>query len=237
MRFHHVAAPTGTPILADHARQEPHISLLGTSAMLFEAPGAFDLTTQRRIWALARKAETWPGIREAVPGMTNLLLTFETPPRDLGPLEAALLEGWASGGEWQVEGKTFDIPVIYGGEDGPDLHDLAAHADLSIEDVVRIHTEVPYTVFALGSHPGYGYLGIVDSRLFVPRRKVPRLRVEAGSVSIGGMQTGASASPGPSGWHTIGRAHNISFFDHSKEPPALLSPGDIIRFHAERIIP
>jgi KipI family sensor histidine kinase inhibitor len=221
--------------LADHAKDRPHISHLGTSALLFEAPGAFDLANQKRIWSLAHKAQAWPNVREAVPCMTNLLLNFATPPRDIEALKAALLAGWESGDEWVVQAKTFDIPVIYGGEDGPDLHHMAEHTGLSVDEVVKIHTETPYTVFALGSHPGYGYLGMVDPRLVIPRRKVPRQSVPAGSVSIGGMQTGASASPGPSGWHTIGRTF-LSFFDPKKTEPVLLSPGDVVRFHAERII-
>jgi KipI family sensor histidine kinase inhibitor len=113
---------------------------------------------------------------------------------------------------------------------------MAEHTGLTIDEVVRIHAGIPYTVFALGSHPGYGYLGLVDPRLAIPRRKVPRVSIPAGSVSIGGMQTGVSASPGPSGWHTIGQA-TLSFFDPTKPEPALLSPGDIVRFHVERIIP
>ena len=222
--------------VADHAKDRPHLSHLGTSALLFEAPGEFNLPNQRRIWALAHKAQDWPDVCEAIPGMTNLLLTFPTPPRDMEALQAALLAAWESGEEWTVQAKSFDIPVVYGGEGGPDLHPMAEHTGLSVAEVVRIHSEIPYTVFALGSHPGYGYLGLVDPRLAIPRRKVPRVSIPAGSVSIGGMQTGVSASPGPSGWHTIGLA-TISFFDPTQAEPALLSPGDIVRFHVERIIP
>lgn len=225
-----------TPVgLADHTKDQPHISLLGTSALLFEAPGAFNLQNQRRIWALARMMQAWPNVNEAIPGMTNLLLTFKAPPREMGALEEALLRSWESGEERVIRGRIFDIPVTYGGEDGPDLDHMAKHTGLSASEVVRVHTEQPYTVFALGSHPGYAYLGIVDPRLFIPRRKVPRVSVPAGSVSIGGMQTGASASPGPSGWHTIGRT-TLTFFDYTKAEPALLSLGDTVRFHAERII-
>lgn len=225
-----------TPVgLADHTKDQPHISLLGTSALLFEAPGAFNLQNQRRIWGLARKMQAWPNVNEAIPGMTNLLLTFKAPSRAIGALEEALLHAWERGEEWVIKGRTFDIPVTYGGEDGPDLPHMAEHTGLSVSEVVRIHTEQSYTVFALGSHPGYAYLGIVDPRLFIPRRKVPRVSVPAGSVSIGGMQTGTSASPGPSGWHTIGRT-TLTFFDCTKAEPTLLSLGDIVRFHAERII-
>jgi KipI family sensor histidine kinase inhibitor len=220
----------------DSAKQHPHVSLLGTTALLFEAPGAFDVATQQRIWSLARTAGAWPGIREAVPGMTNLLLTFETPPHDVAALEAKLLSAWDAATPAPVGGRLLEIPVVYGGAFGFDLAAVAAHARLSIEEVVRIHTAVSYTVFTVGGHPGYCYLGTVDPRIAIPRRKVPRLRVEAGSVSIGGLQTGVSASPGPSGWYTIGRTQ-VSFFDPAKEDPGLLAPGDTVRFRAERIEP
>jgi 5-oxoprolinase (ATP-hydrolysing) subunit B len=136
----------------------------------------------------------------------------------------------------EVEGRLFELPVTYGGEDGPDLDHMARETGLAREDVVAIHAAREYTVFALGSHPGYGYLGTVDPRLFIPRRQVPRVTVPAGSVSIGGWQTGASASAGPSGWHTIGRTPQ-RFFDPAADAPVLLSPGDRIRFIVEAILP
>jgi KipI family sensor histidine kinase inhibitor len=218
----------------DAAKQHPHVSLLGTTAMLFEAPGPFDVATQQRIWSLARIAGDWPDIREAVPGMTNLLLTFEAPPRDPAMLEAMLLAAWDVAEPAPVGGTLLEIPVVYGGAFGFDLAAVAAHARLSVAEVVQIHTARTYTVFTVAGHPGYCYLGTVDPRIAIPRRKVPRLRVEAGSVSIGGMQTGVSASPGPSGWYTIGRT-SVSFFDPAKEYPGLLSPGDTVRFRAARI--
>ena len=104
------------------------------------------------------------------------------------------------------------------------------------EEIASIHAGRDYTVFALGSHPGYACLGTVDPRLFMPRRKVPRLSIPGGAVSIGGWQTGVSASAGPSGWHTIGHTH-IRFFDHAADTPALLEPGDIVRFRIARILP
>ena len=104
-----------------------------------------------------------------------------------------------------------------------------------LEEIVRIHTEPLYTVYALGSHPGYCYLGGMDPRIATPRRKVPVLGLPGGAVSIGGVQTGVSASDGPSGWNTIGHT-DMAFFDARRDPPALLAPGDMIRFRAERII-
>jgi KipI family sensor histidine kinase inhibitor len=214
---------------------QPRVSLLDTTAMLFEAPGSFDLAHQRRIWALARTAATWDGIREAAPGMTNLMLVFEAPPRDPAALQGALLDAWEQAEELETEGREHVFSVVYGGEFGPHLAEAADLLGLSIDDLVEIHSSVPYTVFTLGAHPGMGYLGITDKRIWVARRKVPVMSVPAGSVSIGGMQTAVSASPGPSGWQTLGNTQ-VSFFDPSKESPALLAPGDIVRFRPERII-
>lgn len=213
----------------------PRISLLGTSALLFEAPGAFDLSHQRRIWALAATASKWPDIREAVPGITNLMLTFETPPRQLDALIAALNDGWDAAEGLAIGGREIRLPVTYGGEIGSQLQSVADHCGLSIDDVVAIHAAPLYTVFALGSHPGYCYLGGMDPRITVPRRQTPLQRSAGGSVSIGGSQTGVSASPGPSGWHAIGHT-SWTFFDPSWPTPAALAPGDTIRFEIERVI-
>ncbi|MBR0706311.1 5-oxoprolinase subunit PxpB [Bradyrhizobium liaoningense] len=213
----------------------PRISLLGTSALLFEAPGAFDLPHQRRIWALAATASKWPGIREAIPGITNMMLTFETPPRELDALIAALNDGWDAADSLAIGGREIRLPVTYGGEIGSSLQSVADHCGLSVDDVVSIHAAPLYTVFALGSHPGYCYLGGMDPRITMPRRQTPLQRSAGGSVSIGGSQTGISASPGPSGWHAIGHT-SWTFFDPSWPTPAALAPGDTIRFEIERVI-
>lgn len=220
----------------DRERLEPHVSAMGLKAMLFEAPGAFDLDVQRRIWALAHAVETWPDVVEAAPGMTNLLVLFRAPQRDPAAIERALIAAWGRAAPLETDSRLFDIPVTYGGEDGPDLDHMAQETGLPREEVVEIHAGRDYTVFTLGSHPGYGYLGVVDPRLFIPRRQVPRVSVPEGSVSIGGWQTGASASAGPSGWHTIGRTRQ-RFFDPAAAEPVLLKPGDRIRFRVEAILP
>ncbi|WP_244201488.1 5-oxoprolinase subunit PxpB [Paraburkholderia rhynchosiae] len=220
----------------DESDEPLRVSMLGTTAMLFEAPGALDLPAQRRIWTLAREVATWPGVREAVPGVTNLMLTFATPPADPDSLGAALRDAWAASGELQIEGKVVELPVHYGGEHGPHLHDVVNHTGLSVDEVVQLHCAPLYTVYALGSHPGYCYLGGMDPRIATPRRKVPVLGLPGGAVSIGGVQTGVSASTGPSGWNTIGHT-SMSFFDPTRENPATLAPGDMIRFRVQRVVP
>jgi KipI family sensor histidine kinase inhibitor len=216
--------------------REPTISVLGTSALLFEAPGhAMTLPDQQRIWALAREAEHWPEVREAVPGMNNLMLSFERAPRALTALRARLLDAWKAAQPLPLAGRVIELPVVYGGEGGPHLCDVVTHTGLSIDEIVEIHSAPAYPVYALGSHPGYCYLGGMDARIATPRRKVPVLSIPGGAVSIGGAQTGVSASTGPSGWNTIGSTA-MRFFDPAQDPPALLQPGDTLRFRVQKVI-
>ena len=214
---------------------QPVISLLGSTALLFEAPGALALVPQQHLWNLALQAAQWPEIDEAVPGMNNLMLTFRTPPRDLVGLRERLLQAWEQSTPLALEGRIIELPVVYGGEHGPHMQDVVEHTGLDIDTIAHLHSEPLYPVYALGSHPGYCYLGGMDARLATPRRQVPVLNIGAGAVSIGGVQTGVSASAGPSGWNTIGRTE-MAFFDPQQNPPAILRPGDQIRFRIERII-
>ena len=215
--------------------EQPVISLLGSTALLFEAPGALALVPQQHLWNLALQAAQWPEIEEAVPGMNNLMLTFRTPPRDLAGLRERLLQAWQQSTPLALEGRIIELPVVYGGEHGPHMQDVVEHTGLDIDTIAHLHSEPLYPVYALGSHPGYCYLGGMDGRLATPRRQVPVLNIGAGAVSIGGVQTGVSASAGPSGWNTIGRTE-MAFFDPTQNPPAILRPGDQLRFRIERII-
>lgn len=221
--------------LGSFDRTLPRCSLLGTTGLIFEAPGAFDLEHQQRIWAMADAVGQWPGISEAVPGMTNLTVLFAEPPADIDAFGDRLVALWQSGVSKAVTGRTLDLPIVYGGKGGPHLQEVAELTGLSVDEVVSIHSTPVYTVYAVGSHAGYCYLGGLDARLFVPRRAVPLLSIPGGSLSIAGAQTGVSASAGPSGWHTIGSA-DISFFDPARQPPSLLRPGDSIRFHPEQVL-
>lgn len=216
----------------------PRITLLGTTALLFEAPGPLALEPQQRLWALAQQLQALPAIREAVPGMNNLMLTFSRPPATLQALNALqdqVLQVWASTQPQPRQGRIIELPVVYGGAGGPHLADVVAHTGLSIDEVVACHSAPLYPVYALGSHPGYCYLGGMDERIATPRRAVPIVNLPGGSVSIGGVQTGVSASAGPSGWNTIG-ATAMDFFDPRRNPPAVLAPGDSVRFRVEGIL-
>ncbi|MFV0335082.1 MAG: 5-oxoprolinase subunit PxpB [Tropicimonas sp.] len=204
-------------------------SLIGSRAVLFQADCPFDLPHQERFWALAEAASGWPGVREAVPGMTNLTLLLDHVPQEIGRLAGDLARLWQSGIRKAVEGRLLEIAITYGGAGGPHLGEVAQMTGLGIDEVVRRHCAPEYTVYAVGSHAGYCYLGGLDPRLETPRRKVPLTNLPGGSLSLAGLQTGVSASAGPSGWNTIGSAEAV-FFDPFREPAALLKPGDRIRF-------
>jgi KipI family sensor histidine kinase inhibitor len=215
--------------------QDATISLLGTSALLFEPPGEMDLSAQQRVWALAREVQSWPEVREAVPGMNNLMLSFERAPRRLDELQERLHAAWHAVRPLPLQGRLIELPVVYGGAGGPHMADVVAYTGLRVDEIVELHSAPLYPVFAIGSHPGYCYLGGMDPRIATPRRKVPVISIPGGAVSIGGAQTGVSASDGPSGWNTIGST-TMRFFDPAQDPPALVQPGDSIRFRVEKVI-
>ena len=121
------------------------------------------------------------------------------------------------------------VPVRYGGPDGPDLAEVAARTGRSEMDVVQLHAGTEYRVFCVGFAPGFPYLGLVPEELALPRRPTPRLRVPAGSVAIAGCQTGIYPADTPGGWLLIGRT-DLPAWDPRREPPALLEPGDRVRF-------
>ncbi|WP_267226088.1 5-oxoprolinase subunit PxpB [Dyella silvae] len=123
------------------------------------------------------------------------------------------------------------IPVWYGGEAGPDLSVVAGHTRLTPDEVISRHCAVTYRVAMLGFAPGFPYLLGLDPALAMPRRADPRLSVPAGSVAIGGNQTGIYPQALPGGWQLIGRTPS-KLFDLHAVSPSLLLPGDRVRFHA-----
>jgi inhibitor of KinA len=124
-----------------------------------------------------------------------------------------------------------EIPVCYGGDFGPDLGEVAGHAKLTEQEVILLHSKADYLVHAIGFTPGFPYLGGLPKALRVPRRDTPRARVPAGSVAIGGSQTGVYPVESPGGWQVIGRTP-LSLFQADRKPAALLRPGDLVLFKA-----
>jgi KipI family sensor histidine kinase inhibitor len=126
-------------------------------------------------------------------------------------------------------GTLHEIAVEYGGMAGPDLKPLAERAGMEVAAYIRNHASAEYTVGFLGFQPGFPYLSGLPRVLHTPRRASPRVRVSAGSVAIGGRYTGIYPTSGPGGWQIIGRTREV-LFDPTREAPALLMPGDRVRF-------
>lgn len=191
-----------------------------------------DSEVNARVLALAAwvREQDWPGVRDVVPAMASLAV--HVTPDHRRAVAARLAAHLDAGGDAALtEGAPVEIPVAYGGVEGPDLVDVAAVAGCSPEEVVRRHCAVTYRVFMLGFLPGFPYLGLVDPAIRVPRRATPRTRVPAGAVGLAGAQTGIYPRESPGGWQIIGRTQE-PLFDPASTPPARLAPGDRVRFVA-----
>jgi inhibitor of KinA len=127
-----------------------------------------------------------------------------------------------------VPGNERVIPICYGGEYGPDLEPMASDKGLSVDEIVRLHSSATYEVRAIGFSPGFPYLAGLPEALHMPRKATPRTAVPAGSVGIGGVQTGIYTLVTPGGWHLIGRTP-LRLFRPEAEAPAWLHVGDTVR--------
>lgn len=209
------------------------LRLAGDTLLMAEYEPAIDPAVNARVVALAdalRKRGV-DGVRDVVPGYCSLGVHFDPLRTDLLALERAVL---ADARAVDVSGAllrrpTIEIPVHYGGPEGPDLDEVARFAGCSARDVIELHAATPYRVYMLGFVPGFAYLGGVPAVIAAPRHRVPRERVPAGSVGIAGQQTGVYPIETPGGWQLIGRTTAV-MFDPSRAPASLLAPGDTVRF-------
>jgi KipI family sensor histidine kinase inhibitor len=190
--------------------------------------------THRHIFHLTRALEGVRGILNLHPAYASLLVEFDPRLRDHAQIEA-LVRDCAAGetaGSHGAESRLVEIPVQYGGEFGPDLADVAGHTGLAPERVIEMHAGVEYLVYFLGFAPGFAYLGGLPPELATPRLSAPRKRVPAGSVAIGGNQTGVYPIASPGGWRIIGHT-DAKLFDPGAAEPVLLRMGDRLRFVPE----
>jgi KipI family sensor histidine kinase inhibitor len=217
------------------------IEPLAEDALLLRFGDGIDMDINARVHAAARalRAARLAGIIDIAPAYATLLVRFDWRDGDALPeaITKTLDRGFRQGGELgaTVSGKSpaqhVEIPVCYGGEYGPDLDAIVQRAGMTPDQVIACHSTAAYTVAMLGFAPGFPYLLGLDPALHVPRRAHPRTRVPAGSVAIGGAQTGIYPRELPGGWNLIGRTP-LALFDPKHEPPCLLAPGDRVRFRA-----
>ena len=203
---------------------------LGENALVLDpAPrAAIDFALQNKLCRIADSCRNLAGVLNAVPGMNNLTLYFDNAER-LKSGEAILQKLWDEATQHSLPQRNIDIPVIYGGEYGPDIDNVAKTHQLSVEEVISQHSSAKYQVFFIGFQPGFAYLDGLPTSLHTPRLSTPRQQVPAGSVGIGGEQTGIYPSQSPGGWQLIGQT-NLKLFNPLQHSPNLLQPGDIVTF-------
>lgn len=212
----------------------PKFSAVGDTALLIELGDTLDDDTNTRVFALDSRIHMSPldGVLESVPGYASLLVRYDpyklTLPEVRNWVQELLLAP-LNQVDWTP--KRVEIPVRYGGENGPDLGFVAESHGLSVSEVVQRHTQPIYRVGMMGFTPGFAYLMGMDAKLATPRLANPRTFVPAGSVGIAGAQTGVYPLDSPGGWQLIGRT-DLAMFTPDHEPHFLLSPGDEVLFVA-----
>lgn len=175
-------------------------------------------------------SERHPAIRNLHPAYCSLLITFDplvADPHHFRDFIHGLVERIDS--VLLPMSRVVEIPVCYDTALGPDLQFVASHNHISVAEVIRYHSSTEYLVYFLGFSPGFPYLGELPKQLFAPRLPTPRVKVPAGSVAIGGNQTGIYPADSPGGWRIIGRTP-LKLFRAERSEPALLHMGDIVRF-------
>ncbi len=214
----------------------PHFEPLGDDALLVRFGERIGADTNAQVHRLAARlrdrSPSW--LRDLVPAYASLAMFFDAdrlPNGDahaaVGGTVAALLSDPSS--RPSADGVLHEVPVCYGGEYGEDLVEAAQALGLDAGTLIARHSGPLYTVAMIGFAPGFPYLLGLDSALALPRLATPRTRVPAGSVAIGGAQAGIYPRASPGGWRLLGRTPRV-LFDVARAQPALLQPGDRVRF-------
>jgi inhibitor of KinA len=223
------------------------ITPLGDSALIVQVAESFEASPDRTLAAVLQtmsriEQEAIPGIIELAPAYTTVAVFFDpTHVIEAGAEVSGVFDWLGARIEEALSGKSMsqtlpqrkpiEIPVCYHPDFGFDLSDIASQTRRSIEEIVDLHSRAEYLVSCVGFTPGFPYLSGLPNELVVPRRSSPRKDVPAGSVAIGGKQSGIYPLNSPGGWNIIGRTPE-SIFDPAKNPPAVLRAGDRVRFRA-----
>ena len=183
-----------------------------------------------RAYKIALEKAGIPGIVETVPTYRSLMVHYDPSVIRYGAFREKLEQLLGEMAAIEIPpSPVLEIPVLYGGEMGPDLPFVAEHAGMSEEEVVRIHSSAGYLIYMLGFTPGFTYLGGMSDKIAAPRLKQPRVKIPAGSVGIAGTQTGVYPIDSPGGWQLIGRTP-VKMYDPDREVPILPEAGQYIKF-------
>ena len=212
--------------------KEARYLIAGDKGLLVEYGDKIDPEINAKVRAISLSIEKADidGVEEVIPTYRSILITYNPTKISFKDLKENIknMEKNLSKVELPAP-RTIEIPVVYGGEYGPDIEFVAKHNGLTVEEVIDIHSKGKYLIYMIGFTPGFPFLGGLSEKLFTPRLETPRVKVPAGSVGIANNQTGIYPIDSPGGWRLIGRTP-IKLYDPSKDPPVILSPGDFIRF-------
>ena len=209
----------------------PRILHCGDSALIVQFGDAIDRAVNAEVLRLRGHllAAKPAGIVDLVPTFRSLAIHYDPRLTREARLRDAVDSALRSDARWEHTATVWEVPVCYADAHAPDLAEVAERTGLGRDEVVALHTSVRYYTYMVGFTPGYPYLGDLDARLELPRRRDPRVRVPAGSVCIATTLTAIYPLESPGGWHLIGTTP-ISVFDARGAAPALFSPGDWIEF-------
>ncbi|MDW6004394.1 5-oxoprolinase subunit PxpB [Vibrio mangrovi] len=221
------------------AERMPEVYRLGEHCFVLQAPEPVTLARQQKIWMIAEQLRARTEIVDIVPGMNNLTVRIrpdvtEHESNEYENIRRLFYQYWTDDDVVSTLGRQLEIAVKFGGSYGPDLAHVADSSGLSIDEVIRIYTAAEYTVYFLGFQPGFAYLGGLPNILATPRHASPRTRIPAGSVGIGGAQTGIYPNASPGGWQVIGHT-DVVLFDPQRDQPSFWLPGDRVRFTVTEI--
>ncbi len=212
----------------------PRILPTGDRALTVEFGNEIDEHINARLMGLIRylSDERIKGIEEFVPSFRAVLIHYNPAILSYAVMEKILKKALEIPFQESRHNKRIvKVPVCYDKQFGPDIDDVAKHAGISVEEVIKIHTATPYLVYMLGFQPGFPYLGGLDERIHTPRLETPRIRLEAGSVGIGGGQTGLYPMESPGGWRIIG-VTPVRCYNPEREKPIPYMAGDYIKFES-----
>ncbi|MBM6550922.1 5-oxoprolinase subunit PxpB [Marinomonas ostreistagni] len=210
----------------------PHIELVSDHACLLTFAESIDEHVAEVIAKVSQALHDCAGIIDIVPSYTTLLVTFDTDHYDRFKILSKiklLCERIDLNATSQSERRDVVIPVYYAPEVGPDLEDVAKQCSLTVDEVIKQHSETVYRAYAIGFAPGFAFLGNTPEALRLPRKTTPRLKVPRGSVAIAEQQSAVYPSETPGGWHLLGRTP-LTLVDWQSDSLALIQVGDRVRF-------
>ena len=206
--------------------------LFGRSAILVEWPANISQEIIQDIISFERQVKEIDSILDTIIAYNSLLIRYQNPIIDK-ELTISQLKKIYAASSYLIKQDQFlwQIPVCYDVSFGIDLEEIANKKKCSVAEIIRLHTEGDYLVYFIGFQPGFLYLGGLHQTLHVSRKSNPRLRVDKGSVAIGGIQTGIYPQNSSGGWNIIGKSP-LYFFDINASEPCFAKPGDRIQFVA-----